>query len=426
MPENRKLSEIQLVNEVLDIQGKSTENQNTAVNAIADKYDWVGTVEQYQQQQVATLHPEWVCYITDDLTENGNELNLGDYVKKVDYEYDQGNVVHRVDNETIAGEKTFTSNQLVKKSQPLTFYKNSDVDTTSTVSGTKYSGVGIASDNNEELGYFRHAFHTNNNTNYSSAEMVAIDPDPSHTQGVDRVNAIMSLQTNGTTSSACLYTDQATTSSTSSIQVPTMGWVNDPTKSTNVVHRSDDETIAGAKTFTNAIHMGTKDITTPGTTITTFTVPTISTHGNGSSYLEVQSRDDGSNNASWHNVVANVGNQYSVVGAITDGTDCWSFAPTSDKLHSIVTTEGISKSQNGYVKLGNGLIIQWGQTPAINAQGQTVNLPTAFTSTNYAVTATMNFSGGSNHCSCHDFTTTSFKMHVGAGGYTYNFIAIGY
>lgn len=30
------------------------------------KYDWVGTLEDYVNQQVAELHPEWVCLILDD------------------------------------------------------------------------------------------------------------------------------------------------------------------------------------------------------------------------------------------------------------------------------------------------------------------------------------------------------------------------
>ncbi len=67
MPENRKLSEIQLVNEVFDIKGKSLENQNRAESAISDKYDWVGTIEEYQKQRIVTEHPEWICFITDDV-----------------------------------------------------------------------------------------------------------------------------------------------------------------------------------------------------------------------------------------------------------------------------------------------------------------------------------------------------------------------
>ena len=60
------------------------------------------------------------------------------------------------------------------------------------------------------------------------------------------------------------------------------------------------------------------------------------------------------------------------------------FAPASGVTNSIVTTTGISKSQNGYVKLGNGIIIQWGSIG--NAGSGTITFPTAFTSTNYTIT----------------------------------------
>ena len=83
MPENRKLSEIQLVNEVFDIQGKSLENQNRATGAISDKYDWVGTIEEYQEQRISTEHPEWVCYIINDVKGGEGALDLVDYVKKM-------------------------------------------------------------------------------------------------------------------------------------------------------------------------------------------------------------------------------------------------------------------------------------------------------------------------------------------------------
>lgn len=43
-------------------------NKNTAVGATAVKYDWIGTLAEYNSQNVETLHPEWICYITDDVS----------------------------------------------------------------------------------------------------------------------------------------------------------------------------------------------------------------------------------------------------------------------------------------------------------------------------------------------------------------------
>ena len=50
------------------IQAVGTINQNTAVGATPVKYDWIGTLAEYNSQNVETLHPEWVCYITDDVS----------------------------------------------------------------------------------------------------------------------------------------------------------------------------------------------------------------------------------------------------------------------------------------------------------------------------------------------------------------------
>lgn len=41
-------------------------NKNTAQSATNPVYDWVGTQEEYVDQNVAELHPDWVCFITDD------------------------------------------------------------------------------------------------------------------------------------------------------------------------------------------------------------------------------------------------------------------------------------------------------------------------------------------------------------------------
>lgn len=37
-------------------------------NAGNVKYDWVGTLAEYTAQDIETLHPEWVCFITDDVS----------------------------------------------------------------------------------------------------------------------------------------------------------------------------------------------------------------------------------------------------------------------------------------------------------------------------------------------------------------------
>lgn len=90
----------------------------------------------------------------------------------------------------------------------------------------------------------------------------------------------------------------------------------------------------------------------------------------------------------------------------------------------------VSKSQNGYIKFSNGIIIQWGQVSAGSGSGDnTVTLPTAFTTTNYSVTAQFIGNPGQIYQNgCHTLTTTSFKIHSYGGNVTgvKKWIAIGY
>lgn len=44
--------------------GDTISNQNPS-SEITKLYNWVGTIEEYVQQEIATLHPDWVCYIVD-------------------------------------------------------------------------------------------------------------------------------------------------------------------------------------------------------------------------------------------------------------------------------------------------------------------------------------------------------------------------
>lgn len=50
------------------LQTVATINANNTVGATNPIYDWVGTLAEYQTQNIETLHPDWVCYITDDFS----------------------------------------------------------------------------------------------------------------------------------------------------------------------------------------------------------------------------------------------------------------------------------------------------------------------------------------------------------------------
>lgn len=63
----------------------------------------------------------------------------------------------------------------------------------------------------------------------------------------------------------------------------------------------------------------------------------------------------------------------------------WAVAPASAIAGSICTTAAIKKAGNGYIKFGNGVIIQWGAFTATSHTNTAITLPVAFSSTNYRV-----------------------------------------
>lgn len=48
------------------LQSLGTVNKNQAQGALANVFDWIGTLSEYTTQDIENTHPEWVCYITDD------------------------------------------------------------------------------------------------------------------------------------------------------------------------------------------------------------------------------------------------------------------------------------------------------------------------------------------------------------------------
>lgn len=113
---------------------------------------------------------------------------------------------------------------------------------------------------------------------------------------------------------------QAATNSTTSNGIATTGWVNDPTKSTNVVHRSGDETISGLKTFTSNIKITGIDATSGIEGVRNFEV--YDTNGSRVGLLRVQKNSENRRYVSLNvcsNTNANIGGLS--VSCAADGTD---------------------------------------------------------------------------------------------------------
>lgn len=194
-----------------------------------------------------------------------------------------------------------------------------------------------------------------------------------------------------------------------------------------VVHKTGDETIGGVKTFNNPIHFKSS-------------VFVDDAYGDEGGEIEFAKAPNSSLTAnihldSWKNSMRIFGwdsNNVNILVFDADIEENAVFVPSSDKINAAISTVGINKSSNGYVKLGNGIIIQWGITPsAINADSSvTITLPTAFTSSNYSVSVCQNGTmqtGGGGIDGVDTKTTTSFTLNHGAdGNYNYMWIAIGY
>ena len=107
---NRIMTELEADNHVYDIHGKANVNNNPDGTITVDNqdvqipyvFDWIGTTAEYQAQYIERDHPEWVCFITDDV-----EGGLNVYTKT---EANNKFVIKSDDvTETVTGTKTFSA-----------------------------------------------------------------------------------------------------------------------------------------------------------------------------------------------------------------------------------------------------------------------------------------------------------------------------
>tara|TARA_B100001093_G_C26191741_1_gene744218 strand:- start:52 stop:591 length:540 start_codon:yes stop_codon:yes gene_type:complete len=93
-----------------------------------------------------------------------------------------------------------------------------------------------------------------------------------------------------------------------------------------------------------------------------------------------------------------------------------------------LTASAFSENQNGYLKLSNNWLIQWGRASSLaNGGARTVNFPLTFPSACWAVAASWGvYSSGSWHSAFPDINTTRFTAH-NVSGVTQScwFVAVG-
>jgi hypothetical protein len=209
----------------------------------------------------------------------------------------------------------------------------------------------------------------------------------------------------------------------SGVTSPIQTQLNNKANNNEVVHLTGDETITGNKIFKGLLQ---KELTTAndwqevlGIYDNSHTergfISYIGNDQDGKQVVLISSMKD-----------FNGTPKYATLYMIVDANgNTYVEAPASDINKSIVTTVNKNKAQNGYFKLGNGLIIQWGTVTAKN-QVLTITLPTAFSNTNYIVSgSTMDFGKA---LFLRGKTTTTFRLDLdgGIGTATISWMAIGY
>lgn len=275
------------------------------------------------------------------------------------------NLVHKNGDETISGTKTFTSpiqrtaslggggNFLIKLTDSNG--KGSVNQSSYYVNGVLYNRLNIINSSSGKEGYIE--IQHNDDGEY---------------RGV--------IGGNGTNLSLT-----RAVSSTTENEIPTKGWVNNPATSTNVVHRSGDESINGTKTFND--NMFTKNIfpkgyITLGTSTNTWghMIQFQDTTGKRIARVQPMAIDTTKNRMGiWVNNADNT---------VEQGIEVWSDGTTyiCGNLVKGFVKETWQSGANWYRVWSDGWIEQGGQYGSwSNNPHLTISLNKAFTQTNYAV-----------------------------------------
>lgn len=192
--------------------------------------------------------------VTPSASDNSTRIATTAFVQgEISGKANDSNVVHKTGDETIAGTKTFTSIPFIKQSQPNIGIQYSGISKgtapSSTINGwfgTIYDKNGVSQAN--KMAQIYHSLYSNGNSDISIALFAAVEGSTDNNR--------IALCHNGTK----YYTicpPPVSSASTSATEIATVGWVNDPTKSTNVVHRTGNETIDGGKTFSDNVNANT-------------------------------------------------------------------------------------------------------------------------------------------------------------------------
>lgn len=163
-----------------EIQAVATINANTAVGATNPVYDWVGTLAEYNAQDIENQHPDWICYITDDVSGGASV-----YTKA---EVDNG-FVALTGAQTVAGIKMFIDN-ISNKETSITRGTAPNAD--------KYSDINFIDTNGKWLAGFEHTVRTDKTSTFAM-----IVSDMVNDTGNIAGSIILEQKSNGTVITGC-------------------------------------------------------------------------------------------------------------------------------------------------------------------------------------------------------------------------------
>ena len=309
---------------------------------------------------------------TDTTTTSGNQVATTGWVNSTG-----NNVIHKTNDETISGVKTFTGDGWITKIQ------NTDVTYNTAPSSIKPTSIIFTDKNGTQMGCVECQRYPNNNT------LVRFNAYSPNGNWASQTLELMIDANDNVSASAPTPTDTTTTTGT---QIATTGWVN--SVGNNVVHLTDYENITGYKSFQTNIEFDSPNMI-QGTNGSGYGIEFYDKNLNRFGFLRPQAQTNANVLSLCATRIVNGQIVYSAVDATVDSSgNCYVKAPASDVNGSVVTTVNKSKAANGYFQLGNGLIINWG-TQTHSSAAVTVTFAKAFTSTNYAVTAILNTTSAS-------------------------------
>ena len=213
---------------------------------------------------------------TDNTTTTGSGnclINASDFAKASALNNLDSSALHKSGNESITGVKTFNAVAIFNGNNTFNGYNrfvNQDLamksETLDRTAATQegYLHFAFKDKNDAEMAHVKTSLK-NKNITLDLSVVNAVDP-----IGYKGLSVIYNSSTDTVTTQA-----QTPAAGNNSTQIATTAWCYDPALSTNLVHRSGNETIAGNKTFSNNVVVnGSLTAVTQGATVKNTTVAT--------------------------------------------------------------------------------------------------------------------------------------------------------